>query len=495
MKMMKLLGAASAAALIAGAANAQLELNLDATTPAITLADEVDFAKLAAADEDTGTFRLEIIATGSVPDGQNYFLTIELGGGAVLGDDLTGTEFNLGASVGGGTVNAGGAEDDTSVRFLVRSDNSPNSLTTSDGFEVDIPIKFSSCNDVTVSVTELQTEAGGTPIDGGVASLTNATTGLADNVFECKSAFSAALVPDGTRTALNFAAMFADFVNNVDDSNDNAVLGDFSLTVDGTILTDVTTGTTASATQVTGFSADVNFVEDAGILNGQATGAGVWQTALTPAAANTIALAGTTDGVANDVGEFEINLNATTPAPVAAQNVSVSDALILFGPTTTLTASEPFVAADVENLAFNGSTFGPFDWVADTNGRVNSIFRVTGLGAITSDVPGLFILENSRNGNNGAYPFTVSPTDVQGNEVRFTSASIEAAAGAFSTADVTMVFGAALNLDVDRLLSGPSTATVVPFGDNANADDSGAGDTDSTDRQDPADDDDNGIFQ
>ena len=120
---------------------------------------------------------------------------------------------------------------------------------------------------------------------------------------------------------------------------------------------------------------------------------------------------------------------------------------------------------------FNGSTFGPFDWVADSNGRVNSIFRVTGLGSLTSDVPSLLITENSRNGVNGVFPFTLEASSVQGSEVRLNSTDIEGIVGsAFGTADITWIFGGVLDLDVDRLLSGPSTATVVPFGDSANDD-------------------------
>lgn len=97
------MGAASAAALIAGAANAQLQLELsdvaataagtiNATSGTVTVAEEVDFAALSdATTGSVGTVGLEVLTQGQIPPGQNIFLTIELTN-AVFASALNGDE-------------------------------------------------------------------------------------------------------------------------------------------------------------------------------------------------------------------------------------------------------------------------------------------------------------------------------------------------------------------------------------------------------------------
>ena len=97
---------------------------------------------------------------------------------------------------------------------------------------------------------------------------------------------------------------------------------------------------------------------------------------------------------------------------------------------------------------------------------------MTGLST-TVDTIAQIVVANSNNGLNGVYPFTISASDVDNGEERLVSSTLEGIAGAFGTADISMVFSTTNDLDVDRLLSGPSTATVVPFGAGANQDGSG----------------------
>ncbi len=490
MKMMKLMGAASTAALIAGAANAQLALELsdvggatnpviDDTSGTVTVAEEVDFAALSnAVTGSSATVGLEVLTEGQIPPGQNLFLTVTLTN-AVFAAALDGDEVETGDT--GSVVNSGGGAGESTVRYLITSDTadtSSNDAANRDSIGLVLPLLMSSCGDVTAQVTEFQTESGGTPIEGGTASLTSGTGLLQapDEIADCDDAFWATITPDTNPSAIDFqaaAGAFEGFVTTGADSATVATVGDATVRVDTSVFIDFGANNAAFG-DVLGYEADIDFVDDAGIASGAGV-TGFWADTAA-AAANTIALDGDTPALVaatTTTGETgTITLTADGVNDMMAQVVTVSDAILNLRSTGTfLTASDPFLAADVEDLVFNGSTFGPFDWVADSNGRVNSIFRVTGLGSQTTDVPSLLITENSRNGVNGVFPFTLEASSIQGSEVRLNSTDIEGIVGsAFGTADITWIFGGVLDLDVDRLLSGPSTATVVPFGDSANDD-------------------------
>ena len=495
MKMMKLLGAASVAALIAGAANAQLGLKLqdssgtpsapaNAITGQYLVAEAIAFPALQTLGNADNIFSLEVVATGSIPDGQNYFLTIEITNGT-LAEDLDGTEITDGASVAGGTVNSGGQEGDTFVRYLVRSDAAGDSLlvaaagppvvVATDGFAIDLPVQMTSCGDLTFEVTELQTEAGGTPIDGGTAVLTDAM-GAPLNAIECEDAFSASLVPDAGFTQLDFGVGFSQFVPAAPTLT--ATLGDFDLTVEPTVHVDLlnVAASDADFTDITGYAVDINFMDATNIASGaglNAAGDDLFDTTATAPVGNTISLAVVDAPAANDdAGTFALTLEGGATEAVLAQVVTASNGVLTLNSTVGLQATDPLSSADEEDLIYEGQYFGPFDWVADTGGRVNSIFRVTGLST-TVDTIAQIVVANSNNGLNGVYPFTISASDVDNGEERLVSSTLEGIAGAFGTADISMVFSTTNDLDVDRLLSGPSTATVVPFGDGANQDGSG----------------------
>lgn len=483
MKMMKLLGAASVAALIAGAANAQLaleqsDLNLSAVTPdidaPIEVAEEIDFTALSdATTGDAATFGLEVLTQGQIPPGQNIFLSISVTNG-VFASDLDGDEVVDGDT--GSVVQTGGAAGDSSVQYLITTDADDNASNggSRDAVGVNLPILMSSCGDVTFAVTQFQTEGAGTVIEGGAADLTDGA-GDPVNAVECVDAFVATLAPDAAVSTINFASGFLDFVG----PTGTTILGDFNLAIDATVFVDLGT-TVADESMVDGFDVSIDFADASGIDDGTATATAgaIFADADVAPTGDSILLSSTTTATANpSTGTFDIDADGVDP--MMAQAVTASGGTITLD-DTYLQASDDFTAQDVEDLVFNGSTFGPFDWVADTNGRVNSIFRVTGLDAITTDIPGLLIVENSRNDLNGVFPFDVLMSSVEGSEIRYTSSSLEGIAGAFGTADITMVFGGVLDLDVDRLLSGPSTATVVPFGDGAN--DSGTDGGDETTR-------------
>lgn len=489
------MGAASSAALIAGAAHAQLDLvqastgSEDISAP-IEVAEEIDFAALSdATTGDSAIFGLEVQTEGQIPPGQNVLLTIEVSNGVFSEDLIDGTDYIVGSATGA-VVQSGGAAGSNSVQFLVTTDALDNtaSIAGRDDIEVELPIFMSTCDDVSFAVTQFETEVGGNSIEGGTATLSDGT-GDAQPAVTCVDAFQAQVTVDADNTTVDFATGFTTFVSANSDTTDTAELGEFTMTVDTGVFVDLGT-TNAAPGMVDGFAATVNFADDSGIDAGQAlAGQSLFATAAVTPAGNSVALVGTTAATTTtETGQFFIDAEGTDP--IMAQVVGVTGGVLSLD-DTFLQDTDAFLLQDVEDLVFNGSTFGPFDWVADSNGRVNSIFRVTGLANQTDDVPSLLILENSRNSVNGVFPFTLAAADIEGSEVRLNSSAIETIVGsAFGTADVTWIFGDTLDLDVDRLLSGPSTATVVPFGDNANSDETN-GDADELVRSTNGDDDGN----
>jgi hypothetical protein len=472
MKNAKLFAAASVAALMAGAANAQLAIEQDSPvgasiTAPYSIAEEVDFPVAALAGDLDAGLGVAVLTEGVIPPGQNIFLTLNITN-ATLTANLNGSEIDAGIT--GAVVDAGGAVGDSFVRYLITTDNIDLSTgdATRDGINVNLPIEMSSCGDVTVSVTEFATESGGTPIEGGTAS-------LAAPAITCDEAFVATLAPDADTTVLDFTGGFTNFVVAGPDTITTAILGEYDLAVDTTVNVDLA-GTNADPAMVLGFENSVDFVDADGIDDG--TAATVLGTLFaagpTAVASDSIALAGTTDAtLAVESGTFEIAIDGVTS--IEAQTVSVSGAVIdLDDSGFSLQDTDPFNSADVEDLRLNGQYFGPFDWVSDGTKLVNTIFRVTGLDGL-SDIPAQVIVNNARNGaaSEGVFPFTLLASDVEGSEVRLNSDRLEAIAGQFGTADISLIFSTDLDLDVDRLLAGPSQAVVVPFGDGANLDGSG----------------------
>ncbi len=497
MKNAKLFAAASVAALMAGAANAQLAIEQDnpagaTITAPYSIAEEVDFPVAALAGDLDAGLGVAVLTQGVIPPGQNIFLTLNITN-ATLTANLDGSEIDAGIT--GAVVDDGGSIGDSFVRYLITTDtlDSSNFLGL-DGININLPIEMSGCGDVTVSVTEFATESGGTPIEGGTAS-------LAAPAITCDEAFVTTLVPDADTTVLDFAGGFTNFVVAAPDTGTTAVLGEYDLVVDTTVNVDLANnsltpdvGTPADPSMVLGFESSVDFVDANGVVNGTAApGVGtLFDAGPTAVASNSVPLVGTPDATAAiEDGTFSILIDGSTS--IEAQTVSVSGAIIdLDDAGHSLQDTDPFNSADVEDLRLNGQYFGPFDWVSDGTKLVNTIFRVTGLDGL-SDIPAQVIVNNARNGaaTEGVFPFTLLASDVEGSEIRLNSDQLEAIAGQFGTADISLVFSTDLDLDVDRLLAGPSQAVVVPFGDGANLD--GLGDQSPTTPTSP-DNDDQGNF-
>jgi hypothetical protein len=463
MKLSRLLAASSVAALMAGAANAVVAIQHTGGTvsPGYEIAEEVDFAELALADADDGTYGLEVGVDGTIPPGQNLFLTVTVTNGKFT-TALDGSEFTSGVT--GAVVDAGGLADGNSVRYLLTSDGVATAASgKNDHVALILPIDIVGCGSLSFSVTEFETEGAGTPIEGGAA--TQATPSVT-----CVEAFDATMAPDVSTTTLDFGTAFSTFVVAGPDAATTAVIGDALLSIDTAVNIDMD-GTNAAPAHVLGFEASVDFVNGDNIETVTAT-PGVGTTLfddIALVAADSAALVGAASATtATDDAEIIIDISGL--GPVAAQAVTVSGAALSLDSSLNLQAADPFSSADVQDLILNGQSFGPFDWVADLNGATNNIFRITGLSS--ADVPAQLILTNSNAGVNGVFPFTILASEINNGEVRINRAKIRNVVGSdYGTADVTFVLSTGDTLDIDRLTSTTATTAVVtPFGDGSNND-------------------------
>lgn len=463
MKLSRLLAASSVAALMAGAANAVVAIQHTggSVSSGYQIAEEVDFAELALANADDGTYGLEVGVDGTIPPGQNLFLTINVTNGKFT-TALDGSEFTQGVT--GAVVDAGGVADGNFVRYLLTSDGVATAASgKNDHVALTLPIDIVGCASLSFSVSEFETEGAGTPIEGGAA--TQATPSVT-----CVEAFDATMAPDGSTTTLDFGTAFSTFVVAGPDTAMTAVIGDALLSIDGAVNIDMD-GTAAAPIHVLGFDASVDFVNGDNIVTVTAApGVGNLFDDVAAVAADAAPLSGAVPALTvADAAEIIIDI-VGLGFPVAAQSVSVSGAALSLDSTANLQAVDPFSSADVQDLILNGQTFGPFDWVADLNGATNNIFRITGLSA--NDVPAQLILTNSNAGVNGVFPFTILASEINNGEVRINRTKIRNVVGSdYGTADVTFVLSTGDTLDIDRLTSTTATTAVVtPFGDGSNND-------------------------
>jgi len=487
MKLTKLLAATSVAALMAGAAHAQLKLEqldtvVGATIPDdYKIANEVDFDELT---KNTATIGLVIGTQGLIPPGQNLFLTLEISGPATFGVALDGSEVVTGQT--GAVVTADGGADDISVQYLITTDAGKTGTPPSgfaDMITLAIPVEVTGCGSVSFSVTQLQTEAVGTKIEGGAAALTATGKTAATNAITCVDAFTASVAVDADETLLSFSKNFQEFNVAGPDAATLAVLGELEFDVDTTVYVDMSK-TFAAPTQVDGYTMAINFSDATGLVDADAVpdGADTLFNDAGKLAGNVITI-DSTNSPATKSETGTVTLEVDGVDTVAKQVVTVSSAVLKLDSSIDLKATDNFLAKDVEDLVYDGQLFGPFDWV-NSAGQVNSIFRITGLPDDELFLSGRVILDNSTGtcdtvvGDcDGVYTFQIDPDDVANGEERISSKSaangldlVEIVGQEFGTADVTLVFSNGNNLDVDRLNSSSATAVVTPYGDAANLD-------------------------
>ncbi|GLK52671.1 hypothetical protein GCM10017621_21790 [Maricaulis virginensis] len=180
MKMTKLLVGAATAALLAGSASAYdlvaANTGVASTSTsgfeveaAVSLAAELDFA--AGAHNGDFEFYIDQQTAGTFTT-DDVLLTVTLTNGTF---DQAVTVANIDAAcASGASVSTGGAAGSSSVVFLVSGidgcDGSAAGFLTGDDFGFSLPIDLTGAGDLGIS-TNMVTDSGSTPVDGGTATL------------------------------------------------------------------------------------------------------------------------------------------------------------------------------------------------------------------------------------------------------------------------------------------------------------------------------------
>lgn len=454
MKLTNLLTGAAVAALLTGAANAQIasgdqdgsanndlgaslvfasELDLAEAAPTghveLTLgaAENADLAALAATDSVTIKFDLSggLSWDGNLSDANH------------IGTTAT-CEFNISAAGGTGTQTVSYALDGT-------TENATTCTTANDDLAFRFPIEITGAGNISFTMSLTAT---GTTLASGTLDVDGGTAGTQGYVRTAQ-AFTYAFADDATNESITLASSYELF-------GGGGVLGTLSgADTAGVIVAAANAGNTAADSsadaQVDGGELVVTFPQPAGIAS----------VTLGLAAPETVALTGgsaTFELSAAEMDQFDgasisITANEATgadAAPIANQQ-----------PTAVFTVSAPSASdltiagdsavnnTDLDALLRQGSNTTTFEWVGDTEASTGNVFRAVGLGATLPTIR--VTLANSTADVDGEYVVTPAGTLTNG-ELLLTEADIEAAVGsAFGRADVTFSFEAA-GITVRRFL-------------------------------------------
>ncbi len=504
MKLSKILGGASFAALLAGNAHA-LDLQPSTfggftapdITTFVTVAEE---ANLSAGTQAQGNYGISLTTTGTYAANENYLVTLTLSGGTFT-SALTGAEVLTGngsdgvatpitgASVQGTTGQAGS----TTVTYLVST-----GPTASGEIDFELPITYSGCTsglDITATVTLTD---GTTQLEEGTTTLSTDNSNQGP-IVQCANAYQATLASDVTVPANDSILAGVLFQNYIPGAT--TVLLDAGATgapaagaVDtalvathGTVAVSFTPGSAAtslltsldgSTPPVTGAAGelasvdfDVQLANTTGVTNIDTVAGGANPA---PAFVGNVAsfvdtaVAALVLTAADYVEGIQITVPAGAPS-IQAQPVQTANGLLQFA-ALGLVANEPFADATLDDLNFEGQLCATFDWVGDETKPTKNIWRVTGLGATTLDL--VVTLANATIPSfNGTYTIavpTVAGTDFTDDEFIINERDITAAAGGnFGRADVSFNFiGASTGLDCDRLMNSDAQNIITPFGNN-----------------------------
>jgi len=450
----KLLLAGSITALSAMSAHAQLSAELPEAAVVLTPALELDLP-----GEDPGfVFDSQVVieSGGSYPSGVPYLIDVTLPDGVTFATAVGVNNLRNDGFVGepGGdlttdvTISSGGAVGDSSVTFLVTSNPGVENLRYNGAFRLDACVGEDAGFEIGANLVA------GVPISGG-----SATSDAI--ILECESAIGGEIDAntdeDGTPGEL-IINLGNDFETLDDDS-----LGTISYSIDDEVSI-TGEGTDLTAADIDSIAFDVVFEDVTGLAQVSVAGVSVDLTGTT--ASFVITDSDAIDDLLSDEAA-EITLEALTgddAAPIVAQSVSVTNAVVTFNDDTAdLVATEDGAEGDLVNLQRDGQNFGPFDWNDGRAGFTTSVYRVTGFDP-AEVVDYTVTLSNSN--RDGSFTGTLTADAV--GEFTMTSVGFGGVVGTYGRGDVSFNFERNGDLDVDRLMvrNGISTS----FGGGANSD-------------------------
>ena len=472
MSIKKLLCGASAVSLMAAGQAFALDLTA-APTVTIPLAEEVDFANETVA----GNLPTVTISTNNdLPVSNGYKLTITLTGDAGFDGFNPVADVVSPGNISGQIVSTGGADGSKVVTVLFDVDTT--GVTTVD---LILPVEINSCaSDVSVSI--LLTDPNDNPIEGGNASLVDTIDADPLNLLECVNAFQVAIFADdtsspigavptaaqGSQTLLELDSNFEQFVTSPDDSTSSALLGTIEVIVN-TAAVGADLVTNAAATNLDDLEFDAAFTDETG-FTALSVGAGVF--AAPVVADDTAAPVYSVAGVITSAGLSPIELAITGADAITPQSGVIQNATVTFDVGSGFAGESVVVKANgLDNIALEGQSFGPYDWVGDASKPTGNVFRVTGL---TATPQAAITISNASGGSqfDGTYVLDLAPlaTGDGSSEYTIFPANIQAIVGAFGRADVTLTFFSSdVGVDVDRLMS--AGGVISAFGNDANGDD------------------------
>ena len=443
MKMTKLLTGAAAAALLAGAANAQVVLQQgDHAAVANTSGTPVDgdnwFAtEIGSIANITVPLEFSVFPTtaGAWPTAPNVEVLIQVDvtnavlDRSLVDGDIVASTASATCTSSDMTVDADGAAGDATVTFRVADiaecsaiDGAPASIDdTAEQINFALPLILSGGDvDVSVSITRASNgsaiASGSWSADAGNRTFGSNTAG--DPLITQASAISFSST-SGVAT-LSSASSFTTF--------SDPTLGTYSIDTTGVLLanrTAVADGDVADADLFCTFASVAGLDGDAHTLGIATNNAAANSSNPVPFNIPTAEF----DGASNTLALVSLGATAIQPQSVScAGTVEFSTASGLSDYTIS--------SFDMGYIRRDGPTTGFFEWVGDSSLSTGNVFRVTGLGA--SSPTASVIVNNSSTGMDGEYALTL-PTPTNG-EVILNNSMLTAQIGAFGRADLQFSF-------------------------------------------------------
>lgn len=443
MKLTNLLTGAAVAALLTGAANAQLVVADTDGDNAVEFASQVDLAAAAYQDELTITLSAAdyTAITGLAPT-DDVNLTLTLDGGLSFSTFLSNANSTQAGAANASCVfviDAGGANGGQSVSFAGDVAFDPTSCTQGLGVEniqIALPIDIEGVGNVAYELTLDSTGAvlASGEYNAAVAPATQDFYTARNSLDVTFTAGTAAPELDDSYELFN-GSVTTDVVGTlqVDDIDGGATTYSVATGAANTVLFD-----TAAASQFDGAELVVTVPSPAGIASVTLAGIGTenldtnGQATFALTNANLTALA---------AAPVNISLVADTTTPAAIANQDITADLTFDEATGSDLSVDDVLGAAVGDVVREGSNTGLFEWVGDTSANTSNVFRATGLGATLPTIR--VTLSNSTADVDGEYVVTPAGTLTNG-ELILTEADIEAAVGsAFGRADASFSFEAA----------------------------------------------------
>jgi|GEM_PF-7023297 len=472
MKMNKLLAGVAAAALMGGAASAQIEIYQGPTdapdlsgapfgTGNLVFASELDLDGVTVPLEfDVGAATGTQWATGANVEG---LLEVTFSGG-VLDRSLDDDDIEPASGAASCTdallsVDSDGAAGQNTVTFRIADlqvcDEAQSALNGDENFVFAFPVILDG-TDVSVSMTLTRASNGNVIATDTWESSSN--NGATDEALIDQASALAFSTATGTATVAT-GASFTTFSDSTLGAAQVAAAASVLL-ADGSAVVD---GDMDDAALFCTFDNVTGLEQDGHSFGGFANAA-------TDEASNPVTFAAT-GLAASTSGTLVLSpLTGADAAPIRAQDVFCSGSVSWDTASGLSDTSIP--SFFIGRIRREGVQSGLFEWTGDSFAATRSVFRITGLGATAPSAS--VILTNSTNDMDGEYDITLSTPN--NGEVILTNSDIASAVGgAFGRADVQIALhDSALGGAVIRRLLVGTNGTLTDFGNENDDGDSNA---------------------